>query len=246
MNYQKTLELMRSLRLIGMADRYNAIMETPIHQRPDAVVILAQLVEAEELYRNNRRMLSAIKNARFRYQASLNDVIYSDQRNITREIITSLADCSFVDRGENIIITGATGCGKSYLASAMGYQACTKGKRVAYFSLPKLLSKLKSDKLDGSFRKEMDRIENKNLLILDDWGLTPLDTAARLALLQIIEDRHSRYSTIITSQLPISAWHQYINENTVADAILDRIIHQAHRIELKGESLRKTTKIYAG
>ncbi|MFM7092085.1 MAG: IS21-like element helper ATPase IstB [Bacteroidota bacterium] len=246
MNYQKTLELMRSLRLIGMADRYNAIMETPIHQRPDAVVILAQLVEAEELYRNNRRMLSAIKNARFRYQASLNDVIYSDQRNITREIITSLADCSFVDRGENIIITGATGCGKSYLASALGYQACTKGKRVAYFSLPKLLSKLKSDKLDGSFRKEMDRIENKNLLILDDWGLTPLDTAARLALLQIIEDRHSRYSTIITSQLPISAWHQYINENTVADAILDRIIHQAHRIELKGESLRKTTKIYAG
>jgi len=237
---------MRSLRLIGMADRYNAIMETPIHQRPDAVVILAQLVEAEELYRNNRRMLSAIKNARFRYQASLNDVIYSDQRNITREIITSLADCSFVDRGENIIITGATGCGKSYLASAMGYQACTKGKRVAYFSLPKLLSKLKSDKLDGSFRKEMDRIENKNLLILDDWGLTPLDTAARLALLQIIEDRHSRYSTIITSQLPISAWHQYINENTVADAILDRIIHQAHRIELKGESLRKATKIYAG
>ena len=237
---------MRSLRLIGMADRYNAIMETPIHQRPDAVVILAQLVEAEELYRNNRRMLSAIKNARFRYQASLNDVIYSDQRNITREIITSLADCSFVDRGENIIITGATGCGKSCLASALGYQACTKGKRVAYFSLPKLLSKLKSDKLDGSFRKEMDRIENKNLLILDDWGLTPLDTAARLALLQIIEDRHSRYSTIITSQLPISAWHQYINENTVADAILDRIIHQAHRIELKGESLRKTTKIYAG
>jgi DNA replication protein DnaC len=191
-------------------------------------------------------MLSAIKNARFRYQASLNDVIYSDQRNITREIITSLADCSFVDRGENIIITGATGCGKSYLATALGYQACTKGKRVAYFSLPKLLSKRKSDKLDGSFRKEMDRIENKNLLILDDWGLTPLDTAARLALLQIIEDRHSRYSTIITSQLPISAWHQYINENTVADAILDRIIHQAHRIELKGESLRKTTKIYAG
>jgi DNA replication protein DnaC len=246
MNYQKTLELMRSLRLIGMADRYNAIMETPIHQRPDAVVILAQLVEAEELYRNNRRMLSAIKNARFRYQASLNDVIYSDQRNITREIITSLADCSFVDRGENIIITGATGCGKSYLASALGYQACTKGKKVAYFSLPKLLSKLKSDKLDGSFRKEMDRIENKNLLILDDWGLTPLDTAARLALLQIIEDRHSRYSTIITSQLPISAWHQYINENTVADAILDRIIHQAHRIELKGESLSKATKIYAG
>jgi DNA replication protein DnaC len=246
MNYQKTLELMRSLRLIGMADRYAAIMETPVHQRPDAAVILAQLIEAEELYRNHRRMLSAVKNARFRYQASLNDLVYSDQRNITREVIASLADCSFIDRGENIIITGATGCGKSYLASALGYQACIKGKKVAYFSLPKLLSKLKSDKLDGSFRKEMERIENKHLLILDDWGLTPLDTAARLALLQIIEDRHSRYSTIITSQLPVSAWHQYINENTMADAILDRIIYQSHRIELKGESMRKTTKIYAG
>jgi DNA replication protein DnaC len=246
MNYQKTLELMRSLRLIGMADRYAAIMETPVHQRPDAAVILAQLIEAEELYRNHRRMLSAVKNARFRYQASLNDLVYSDQRNITREVIASLADCSFIDRGENIIITGATGCGKSYLASALGYQACVKGKKVAYFSLPKLLSKLKSDKLDGSFRKEMERIENKHLLILDDWGLTPLDTAARLALLQIIEDRHSRYSTIITSQLPVSAWHQYINENTMADAILDRIIYQSHRIELKGESMRKTTKIYAG
>jgi DNA replication protein DnaC len=246
MNYQKTLESMRSLRLIGMADRYAAIMETPVHQRPDAAVILAQLIEAEELYRNHRRMLSAMKNARFRYQASLNDLVYSDQRNITREVIASLADCSFIDRGENIIITGATGCGKSYLASALGYQACVKGKKVAYFSLPKLLSKLKSDKLDGSFRKEMERIENKHLLILDDWGLTPLDTAARLALLQIIEDRHSRYSTIITSQLPVSAWHQYINENTMADAILDRIIYQSHRIELKGESMRKTTKIYAG
>lgn len=243
MNHQNTLELMRSLRLTGMADRYTSIMEMPAHQQPDAGIILAQLVEAEYLYRNNRRMLSAVKNARFRYQASLNDVVCSHQRNITKEMLASMADCSFIDRGENIIITGATGCGKSYLASALGYQACTKGKRVAYFSLPKLLSRLKSDRLDGSFRKEMDRLENKNLLILDDWGLSPLDTTSRLALLQIIEDRHNKYSTIITSQLPVSAWHQYINENTIADAILDRIIHQAHRIELMGDSMRKIHKI---
>ena len=117
------------------------------------------------------------------------------------------------------------------------------GKKVLYFSLPKLLSKLKSDKFDGAFRKEIERIENKHLLILDDWGINPLDTHSRIALLQIIEDRHNKYATIITSQLPISAWHQYINENTVADAILDRIIHQAHRIELQGESMRKMHKI---
>jgi DNA replication protein DnaC len=113
---------------------------------------------------------------------------------------------------------------------------------VAYFSLPKLLSKLKTDKIDGAFRKEIERIERKQLLILDDWGLTPLDTHAKLALLQIIEDRHNKYATIITSQLPISAWHQYIDDDTIADAILDRIIHQAHRIELQGESMRKSVK----
>jgi len=154
-------------------------------------------------------------------------------------LLSSLIDGSYIDRGENIIITGATGCGKSFVASALGHQACTQGKKVAYFSLPKLLSKIKVDKIDGSFRKEMQRIENKNLLILDDWGLYPLDTASRLALLQIIEDRHGRYSTIITSQLPVNTWHQYINEDTIADAILDRIIYQAIRIDLKGESMRK-------
>lgn len=243
MNHQSTLETMRTLRLTGMANRYQSIMEMPIHQQPDASIILAQLIEAEDLYRNNRKMISAVKNARFRYQANLNDIICTGERNLSKDMLAALSDCSFIDRGENIIITGATGCGKSFLASAIGYQACLKGKKVAYFSLPKLLSKLKSDKLDGGFRKEIERLETKNLLILDDWGLTPLDIQARLALLQIVEDRHNKYSTIITSQLPVSVWHQYINENTIADAILDRIIHQAHRIDLKGESLRKNIKI---
>lgn len=243
MNRQSTLETMRTLRLTGMANRYQSILEMPIHQQPDASIILAQLIEAEDLYRNNRKMISAVKNARFRYQANLNDIICTGERNLSKDTLAALSDCSFIDRGENIIITGATGCGKSFLASAIGYQACLKGKKVAYFSLPKLLSKLKSDKLDGGFRKELERLETKNLLILDDWGLTPLDIQARLALLQIVEDRHNKYATIITSQLPVSVWHQYINENTIADAILDRIIHQAHRIDLKGESLRKNIKI---
>lgn len=237
-----TLKTMRALRLTGMADRYEAIHNLPQHQRPQTDVLIAQLLEAEDLYRNHRKSTLAIKNARFRYQASLQEISFAEGRNLSKESIATFSDCSFIDRGENIIITGATGCGKSYLASALGHQACKMGRKVAYFSLPKLLTKMKTDKIDGDFRKEVQRIESKQLLILDDWGLTPLDTPSRLALLQIIEDRHNKYATIITSQLPISAWHQYIGDDTIADAILDRIIHQAHRIELQGESMRKYTK----
>ena len=234
-----TIEKMRGLMLTGMAGHYQSVLSMPAHLQPESAVLLPQLLEAELLYRNHRRTQTAIKNARFRYQASVEEIICSQDRNLSRETLSMLADGSYIDRGENLIISGATGCGKSFLASALGYQACMQGRKVAYFSLPKLLQQLKSDKLDGSFRKDMERIEKMNLLILDDWGLTPLDTQSRLALLQIIEDRHNRYATIITSQLPVSSWHSYINENTIADAILDRIIHKANRIELMGESLRK-------
>lgn len=237
-----TLQSMRALRLTGMADRYEAIYGLAPHQRPQTDILIAQLLEAEDLYRNHRRSTLAVKNAKFRYQANIQDINFTQNRNLNKETIIALSDCAFIDRGENIIITGATGCGKSFLASALGHQACILGKKVAYFSLPKLLSKLKSDKIDGAFRKEIERIETKQLLILDDWGLSPLDSQAKLALLQIIEDRHNKYATIITSQLPVAAWHQYIDDSTIADAILDRIIHQAHRVELEGESLRKLAK----
>ena len=168
-----TLQSMRNLRLTGMADRYEAIFTMPSHQRPQSDVLLAQLLEAEDLYRNHRKSTLAIKNAKFRYQASVQELSFVSSRNLDKDAIIGLSDCSFIDRGENILITGAAGCGKSFLASALGHQACILGKKVAYFSLPKLLNKLKTDKIDGAFRKEMQRIESKHLLILDDWGLTP-------------------------------------------------------------------------
>lgn len=239
MNNSSTLQLMKSLRLNGMAAQYESIMQMPTQKQPSQDVLLAQLLDAENLHRNHLKTKLAVHNAKFRYQTNLNDVICNNSRNLSKEILLQLSDCSYIDRGENILITGATGCGKSFLASALGYQACMNSRKVAYFSLPKLFMKLKNDKIDGRFTKELDRLENKNLLILDDWGLAPLDSYSRLALLQIIEDRHQKYSTIITSQLPVNTWHQYINENTIADAILDRLIHKAIRIDLKGESLRK-------
>lgn len=134
-----TLEKMRGLMLSGMADHYQAVLSMPAHQQPESAVMLAQLLEAELLYRNHRRTQTAIKNARFRYQASVEEIICSQDRNLSRETLSMLADGSYIDRGENIIISGATGCGKSFLASALGYQACMQGRKVAYFSLPKLL-----------------------------------------------------------------------------------------------------------
>jgi len=150
-----------------------------------------------------------------------------------------LADGMFIDRAENILITGATGCGKSYLACALGRQACSLGYRVIYFGMNRFLERIAQSKLDGTFIKMLNQIEKTHLLILDDFGLTPLDSISRLALLQVLEDRYEKRSVIITSQLPVMKWYDFIGEPTLADAIMDRLAGNAHRIELKGESLRK-------
>jgi DNA replication protein DnaC len=150
------------------------------------------------------------------------------------------AECTYIRKQENILITGSTGIGKSHIATALGHQACTLGFKVYYANMAKLFSKLKMGKADGSYIREISRIERQDLLILDDFGLLPIDNQNRSALMEIIEDRHKKASMIITSQLPVNCWHEIIGEKTIADAILDRIVHDAHRIELKGESLRKT------
>ena len=196
-------------------------------------------MEAEWDYRCNHTAERRLRNAKFRYQSGMENTDYEADRNLDRNQIMRFAECTYIRKHENILITGSTGIGKSYLATALGHQACTLGFKVYYANMAKLFSKLKMGKADGSYIREMSRIERQDLLILDDFGLLPIDNQNRSALMEIIEDRHNKASVIITSQLPVNCWHEVIGEKTIADAILDRIVHDAHRIELKGESLRK-------
>ena len=234
-----TLEKMRKMGLFGMYRSLKTSLESGKHEdyTPDEMV--AQLIETEWDDRQNRSILRQITNARFRYKASIEELQYHTDRNIDKNQIMRFAECSFIDKHENILITGSTGIGKSYIASALGHQACAQGYRVMYHNTAKLFGKLKMAKGDGTYIKEIAKIERQNLLILDDFGIQPFDAQSRAALMEIIEDRHGKTSIIITSQVPVSKWHEVIGEKTVADAILDRIIHEAHRLELKGESLRK-------
>jgi DNA replication protein DnaC len=172
-------------------------------------------------------------------RAMVENVHYHADRSIDRNQVMRLAECTFIERNENLLINGSTGIGKSYVASAIGHQACILGYRVFYASTPKLFAKLKMAKADGSYIKEIAKIERQQLLILDDFGIQPFDAQSRVALMEIIEDRHGKTSLIITSQLPVSKWHEVIGEKTIADAILDRIVHDAHRIELKADAARE-------
>jgi DNA replication protein DnaC len=233
---------MRKLKFFGMYHAFQSTLETGKTNDYTADELLAHLVEAEWDDRHNRRIERQIYYAKFRYKASVEDVHYHADRSIDRNQIMRLADCTFIDRNENLLITGSTGIGKSYIASAIGYQACTRAYKVYYASTPKLFAKLKMAKADGSYVKEIGKIERQQLLILDDFGIQPFDAQSRAALMEIIEDRHGKSSLIITSQLPVAKWHDVIGEKTIADAILDRIVHSAHRIELRGESMRKKRK----
>jgi len=238
-----TLDKLRKMKFFGMFHAFKCSMETGKTNDYTADELLAHLVEAEWDDRQNRRIERAIYYARFRYKASVESIHYHAERSIDRNQIMRLADCTFIDRYENLLITGSTGIGKSYIASAIGHQACILGYKVLYASTPKLFAKLKMAKADGSYIKETAKLERQELLIFDDFGIQPFDAQSRAALMEIIEDRHGKTSLIITSQLPVSKWYEVIGEKTIADAILDRIVHDAHRIELKGESMRKKRQL---
>jgi len=227
------------MKFYGMHDALKSTIETGKMDGYTTDQFISHLVESEWDDRHNRKIERTIKNARFRYKSQMENLLFSEKRSLDRDHIHRLAEFNFINKSENVLITGSTGVGKSYLASAIGHQACIEGYRVLYFNTNKILAKLKMAKADGSYLKELARIERHQLIIFDDFGLQMLDKQNRMALLEIIEDRHEKGAAIFTSQLPVNQWYEIIGEKTVADAIMDRLVHNAHRIELTGESMRR-------
>ena len=236
---EATLQKMKHMKFYGMMRAFSTTLESGQTSRYTPDEMVGFLVESEWDERHNRKIDRGLKNAKFRYKANIEDLIFDQKRNLDKNEVHLLADCTFIGKKQNIIITGSTGVGKSYLASALGYQACINGYKIIYSNTSKLISKLKMSKADGSYIREMLRIEKQDLLILDDFGLQPIDAQGRASLMEIVEDRHGKSSLMITSQVPVKQWFDLIGEKTIADAILDRIVHDSIRIELKGESLRK-------
>jgi DNA replication protein DnaC len=230
---------LRRLRLHGMSRTWQALLETRRQHELSLSDGLELLLQAEEQERTNSRFERLRKNARFRYQASVEELKMDASRGIDKALISSLAVGEYLKKGESVLITGATGCGKSFLASALGHQACAQGYKVAYYNMQKLLLKTKISRIEGTIMKFFENISKTDLLILDDFGLTHLEQQQQMDLMEMIEDRHGKSSTIIASQLPVASWYDVIGEETIADAILDRLVHTSYRIEFKGESLRK-------
>ena len=229
----------KQLRLNGMSKYWSSLTETRKHHELSLTEGLELLLQAEEQYRTNNRFERLRKTAKFRYQASIEEIKTDPSRGIDKTVIADLSAGEYISKGESVLITGATGCGKSFLASALGHQACAQGYKVAYFNTQKLMIKTKMARIDGTIYKFFEKLSKVNLLIMDDFGLSHLEKQQQIDMMEIIEDRHAKNSTIIASQLPVSNWYDIIGEETIADAILDRLVHTSHRIELKGESLRK-------
>jgi DNA replication protein DnaC len=236
---KETLERMSHMRLQGMYYAFKTSLEKMSGESMTVDQFVSWLITSEWDDRRNRSIERAVKQAGFRYKACVEEINYSIERGMEKNRVQRLAGLGFIKEGRDLFITGSTGTGKSYLATALGFQACQNGFKVMYCNTVRLMGLLKTAKAKGNILQELKKIERLDLLILDDFGLQPFDSHARGSLLEIIEDRHQRKSTLITSQIPVKDWYDVIGDKTVADALLDRIVHQAIRIELWGESLRK-------
>ena len=236
-----TLDKLRTLRLAGMAEAFDHQRQQPQTEELAFDERLGMLVDHEILYRENRRLTRLLRDAKLRINACVEDIDYRHPRGLKRAEIASLVTCDWIQRQHNLCLTGPTGSGKTWLACAFGNQACRQGLSVRYFRLPRLFQSIRIAHGDGSYPRLMNQLLKTNLLILDDWAIQPLNAAQRSDLMEVIEERHGRQATLIASQLPIEHWHDYIGEATLADAILDRLLHNAHRLTLTGESMRKSS-----
>ena len=234
-----TLDRLHELGLAGMAKAFAEIEASDEAASLTHPEWLALLLDREVSHRRDRRLMARLRYARLRHQASVEDVDYRAARGLDRALFQKLVDGQLIDAHENLILCGPTGVGKSWLASALGHKACRDNRSVLYQRIPKLFADLALARGDGRYARLLRALGGVQLLILDDWGLEPLDAAARHDLLEILEERYGRRATIITSQIPVDQWHDVIGNPTYADAILDRLVHNAHRINLAGHSLRR-------
>lgn len=240
MNTTQTLIRLRDLKLGGMAAALEQQQSQPgTYDDLPFTERLELLLDREYLNRDHRKQERLIRQARFKLQAAIHDIDYQHPRNLKKIQVARLAGTDWLEKGQNLLITGPCGSGKTYLACAIGHQACLNGLSARYYRLSRLLLELTQAKADGSYHKLLSQLAKIQLLILDDWGLEALTAAQRNDLMEIMDDRHGSTSTLIISQLPTDQWYAAIGDNTLADAILDRLMHNAHRWELKGESMRK-------
>ncbi len=236
---EQTKDQLRTLKLTGFLEALEQQLEQPHTHELAFENRLGFLVEREVLYRDNRRLARLLSNAKLREPACVENINYAHPRGLDKSRMASLVQLDWVRSGLNLCITGKTGCGKTWLACAIGNQSCRQGLVTRYFRLPRLLEQLRISHGDGSYARLMMQLFKTDLLILDDWGMQPLETPQRQDLMELVEDRHGRRSTLIASQLPVKHWHDYIGEATMSDAILDRLLHGSHRLELEGDSMRK-------
>jgi len=237
---EETLEKLRSMRLHGMRAAYEHQLEQPETASLSFEDRFGLLVDQEWTFRENRKLDYRLRNAKLKIKdASVEQIDYRIPRNLNKSLVLSLANSDWVAKRQNIIITGPTGSGKSFLACALAQKACRDGYTALYSRISMLFYELSLSRADGSYGKLLQKLAKVRVLVVDDWGLAPLEEMERRDFLEILEDRHNTSSTIMTSQLPIKKWHDTIGEPTLADAICDRIVHNAHKITLKGESVRK-------
>lgn len=234
-----TLEKLRELKFRGMIKGLEEQLKSNSAKKLSFEERLGLLVDEELLDRENRRLTSRLRQAALKQKACFEDIDFKHPRNLDKSTMMNFKKCKWIKENHNILITGLTGVGKSYIACALGHKACLEGYRVLYVRVSRLLQDLSVARGDGRYEKIMKIISKSDLLILDDWGLNKLNEQERRDFLEIMEDRYDLRSTIITSQIPVKKWHELIGDSTIADAILDRLVHNSYRLELKGESMRK-------